>query len=51
MSDFMTVLHFLQRNSIIAVVIAFGLIVLWAYWPGNRQSLERQGRIPLDDDR
>ena len=51
MSDLMSAVEFLQRNSIIFVFVAFGLIVLWAYWPANRKSLEEQGRIPLDDDR
>jgi cbb3-type cytochrome oxidase subunit 3 len=27
------------------------LIVLTTYWPGRKSTLERNGRIPLDDDR
>jgi len=51
MSDIMRVILFLQHNSIVAVMLVFCLIVLWAYWPSNRKKLDQQGYIPLDDDR
>ncbi|HVJ55335.1 MAG TPA: cbb3-type cytochrome c oxidase subunit 3 [Aliidongia sp.] len=51
MSDFMDLVHFIQRNSTPFVMLSFSLIALWAYWPSNRKTLEQQGRIPLDDDR
>lgn len=32
------------------VLLVFGGITLWAYWPGNKGRMEALGRIPLDDD-
>jgi cbb3-type cytochrome oxidase subunit 3 len=51
MTDVMSIVEFLQRNSILAVMLSFSLIVLWAYWPGNKESIERNGRIPFEEDR
>ncbi len=30
-------------------VLIFGLIVFWAWRPGNRRRFEKDARIPLDD--
>ena len=51
MIEFMDVVHFLQRHSILAVMLSFSLIVLWAYWPSHRAMFDERARIPLDDDR
>jgi cbb3-type cytochrome oxidase subunit 3 len=40
-----------QHNWIVPVFTVFVLIVLTTYWPGRKSSIERNGRIPLDDDR
>jgi cytochrome c oxidase cbb3-type subunit 4 len=32
------------------VMVFFCGIVLWAYWPKNKASIEAHGRIPLQDD-
>lgn len=40
-----------QRHSILVVVTVFTLIVVSTYWPGRKKSIERHGRIPLEDDR
>ena len=33
------------------VFAVFVLIVLTTYWPGRKSQIERNGRIPLEDDR
>ena len=35
--------------SLIAVTFGFLVLVIWAFWPGNRDRLEAHGRIPLED--
>jgi cbb3-type cytochrome oxidase subunit 3 len=49
--DAMHILMWLEHNSILLVFTVFVLIVLTTYWPGRKSSIERNGRIPLDDDR
>jgi cbb3-type cytochrome oxidase subunit 3 len=49
--DVMQILMWLEHNSILLVFTVFVLIVLTTYWPGRKSSMERNGRIPLDDDR
>ncbi|MDH3643670.1 MAG: cbb3-type cytochrome c oxidase subunit 3 [Gammaproteobacteria bacterium] len=40
--------------SLLAVTLAFGGLLIWVFWPGNRQRFEDYGRIPFgekaDDD-
>ena len=45
--------HYAGLRSLWAVwfLILFVGIIAWAFWPRNKERLERQGRIPLDDDR
>jgi cbb3-type cytochrome oxidase subunit 3 len=47
----MTVLTWLQHNSILLMFTVFVLILLTTYWPGRKARIERHARIPLDDDR
>jgi cbb3-type cytochrome oxidase subunit 3 len=49
--DVMPILMWIEHNSIVLVFTVFVLIVLTTYWPGRKSSIERNGRIPLDDDR
>lgn len=49
--DAMPILMWLEHNSILLMFSVFVLIVLTTYWPGRKSSIERNGRIPLDDDR
>jgi cbb3-type cytochrome oxidase subunit 3 len=49
--DVMTIVMWLEHHSILLIFTVFVLIVLTTYWPGRRSSIERNGRIPLDDDR
>jgi cbb3-type cytochrome oxidase subunit 3 len=41
---------FLEHNSIVAVMLVFSLIVLWAYWPSNKSKIEANGLIPFNED-
>jgi cbb3-type cytochrome oxidase subunit 3 len=40
-----------MRYSIVGVGLVFILIVLTTYWPGRKSRVERNGMIPLEDDR
>jgi cbb3-type cytochrome oxidase subunit 3 len=46
-----TMIMWVQHNWIAPVFTVFVLIVATTYWPGRKSSIERNGRIPLDDDR
>lgn len=35
--------------SLLAVTIGFGGLLLWVYWPGNKEELESLGSMPLED--
>lgn len=48
---FMHALLWLEQRWIVPVVAVFVLLLATTYWPGRRQSVERHGSIPLDDDR
>jgi cbb3-type cytochrome oxidase subunit 3 len=47
----MPVIQFIQHNSVVLMLTVFVLIVLTTFWPGRRQRFDRDGNIPLDDDR
>ncbi len=49
--DVLAILMWLEHNSILLVFTVFVLVVLTTYWPGRKASIERNGRIPFDDDR
>jgi cbb3-type cytochrome oxidase subunit 3 len=51
MSWLLAVMHWLQQYYIVPMMVVFILIVARIYWPGRRKAIERQGRIPLEDDR
>jgi len=44
------IVAWLQRYGIVPVLLVFVLLVLTTYWPGRKASLEKQARIPFDDD-
>jgi len=41
----------LQLHSVLAMIVVFSLLVITTYWPGRRADIERDGMIPLQDDR
>jgi cbb3-type cytochrome oxidase subunit 3 len=47
----MDVIVWMMRYSIVGVGLVFIMILLTTYWPGRKAGLERNGCIPLDDDR
>jgi len=50
MELFEAVFTWLQRNSIIPVVVVFSMLLVWTYWPGRKTRIESHGQIPLNDD-
>ena len=46
----MSLILWLQHNWIAPVIAVFVLLVATTYWPGRKRSIERHGRIPLEDD-
>ena len=47
----MGIIVFLMRYSIVGVGLVFIMILLTTYWPGRKAHVERNGFIPLEDDR
>ena len=47
----MRVIQFLRAWSIVFMFVTFVLILALTFWPGRRQRFERDGQIPLQDDR
>jgi cbb3-type cytochrome oxidase subunit 3 len=45
-----TLLLWGQQHSILLMVGWFLVILATMYWPGRRETVERHGRIPLQDD-
>lgn len=50
MEQFNDAVLWLQHNSIIPVVVVFSMFLVWTYWPGRKDRIERNGQIPLNDD-
>jgi len=42
--------EWLRPMWLVWLVVVFGAIVVYAYWPGHRRRFERLGEIPLRDD-
>jgi cbb3-type cytochrome oxidase subunit 3 len=49
--DIAAVLQWLAQYSIVPVLAVFVLIVVVTYWPSRRREMERNARIPFEDDR
>jgi hypothetical protein len=47
----MDLIVWLMRYSIVGVGLVFSLILITTYWPGRKSRIERNGFIPLEDDR
>jgi cbb3-type cytochrome oxidase subunit 3 len=45
----MSIVQWLQHYWIAVVFVVFSVLLATTYWPGRRASIERHGRIPLDD--
>ncbi len=47
----MGLIVWMMRYSVVGVVLVFLMILLTTYGPGRKAQVERNGRIPLEDDR
>lgn len=47
----MKVIAWLEHYSVVAMTAVFLLIFAAAYWPGRKSTIEKHGRIPLEDDK
>jgi cbb3-type cytochrome oxidase subunit 3 len=47
----MSVMLWLQHNSLLMMLAVFVMIVATTFWPGRRTTFDKISRIPLDDDR
>ena len=47
----MDIIVWMMRYSIVGVGLVFLMILLTTYWPGRKSGIERNGHIPLEDDR
>lgn len=48
---FSAILHLLRSWSVLIVGVGFLAVLIGAYWPSRRATMERHGMIPLEDDR
>ncbi len=46
----MDLIVWLQQHFVVPVMLVFLLIVVTAYWPGRRASLQRDALIPFDGE-
>jgi cbb3-type cytochrome oxidase subunit 3 len=47
----MRVVQFLRDYSVVFMFATFVMILLLTFWPGRKARFERDGQIPLQDDR
>ena len=47
----MHVIQFLRDYSIVFMAITFVLMLVLTFWPARKQRFDRDGQIPLQDDR
>jgi cbb3-type cytochrome oxidase subunit 3 len=45
-----SILQWLEHYSVVLMSAVFVGIVAATYWPGRKASIEKQGRIPFEDD-
>ena len=50
MTWLISITPWLEHYSVVAMALVFFVIVAATYWPGRKSGIERQGRIPLEDD-
>jgi cbb3-type cytochrome oxidase subunit 3 len=50
MSGFQAAVQWLQLHSVIFMIAVFALIVISAYWPSRRATIQSHAAIPLRDD-
>lgn len=48
--SYQSLAHFAQTWGLLYAIILFGLAVLYALWPANKDKFDRAARQPLEDD-
>ena len=46
----MSVLDTIEHYSLVIMMVVFAAIMIATYWPGRKSAIEKQGRIPFEDD-
>ncbi len=46
----MSWIQWLEHYSVVVMTLMFVVIVAATYWPGRKAEIEKQGRIPFEDD-
>jgi cbb3-type cytochrome oxidase subunit 3 len=46
----MSTAQWLEHYLVVILAVLFVGIVATTYWPGRKAKIEKQGRIPLEDD-
>jgi cbb3-type cytochrome oxidase subunit 3 len=46
----MSLAQWLEHYLVVVMAVLFIGIVASTYWPGRKAAIERQGRIPFEDD-
>lgn len=47
----MRIIQFLRDYSIVFMFATFVILLVLTFWPGRKQRFDRDGQIPLQDDR
>jgi cbb3-type cytochrome oxidase subunit 3 len=47
----MWIIQWLRDYSIVLMLATFVVLMVLTFWPGRRTRFERDGHIPLQDDR
>jgi cbb3-type cytochrome oxidase subunit 3 len=50
MNPLLTLIQWIEHYSVVLMTVVFLSIVAATYWPGRKDKIEQQGRIPLGDD-
>jgi cbb3-type cytochrome oxidase subunit 3 len=46
----MSTAQLLEHYLVVVMTLLFAGIVVATYWPGRKDKIEQQGRIPFEDD-
>jgi cbb3-type cytochrome oxidase subunit 3 len=46
----MTIFQWLEHYLVVVLTVVFVGIVVSTFWPTRKAKIERQGRIPFEDD-
>ena len=47
----MRIMQWLRDYSIVLMLLTFVVLMALTFWPGRKQRFDRDGQIPLQDDR